>query len=117
MRSRRPLRPPRSSGSRARAAQRNARAALAARRCSGAGSTPFAASGSILAVAARGELAAQLLFRIAFLARDFLARCLVDDLHRQPHLAALVEAQQLDIDLVALLDDLAHRLGPALHEL
>src|SRR5690606_22463415 len=39
------------------------------------------------------------------LADDLLAGGLVDDLHRQAHLAALVEAHQLDPDLVAFLDD------------
>src|SRR5687768_3131713 len=35
----------------------------------------------------------------------FLAGFLVDHLHRQAHLAALVKAQELDPDLVAFLDD------------
>ena len=39
------------------------------------------------------------------LAGEFLAGRLVDDLHRQADLAALVEAHQLDPDLVAFLDD------------
>ena len=47
------------------------------------------------------------------LAGDFLAGRLVDDLHRQADLAALVEAQELDPDLVAFLDDVGG-LGDAL---
>jgi len=35
------------------------------------------------------------------------------DLHREPHLAALVEAQELDLHLVAFLDDIGDLLhGP-----
>src|SRR5215217_7716344 len=45
------------------------------------------------------------LFGRCFFALDFLAGGLVDDLHRQADLAALVKAQQLDPDLVAFLDD------------
>src|SRR5262249_5058223 len=83
-----------------------------------AGSTPLAAPRPVLAVAPRRTLAAELLLlRLAFLARDLLAGRLVDDLHRQAHLAAIVEAQQLDVDLLAFLDDLAHRLGPTLRQL
>src|ERR1700755_3301461 len=43
-----------------------------------------------------------------------LAGRLVDRLHRQPGLAAVVEAEQLDLDLVAFLDDiggLLHAIG------
>src|SRR6185436_21061449 len=36
---------------------------------------------------------------------EVLAGRLIDDLHRQPDLAALVEAQELDLHLVAFLDD------------
>ena len=36
---------------------------------------------------------------------EVLAGLLIDDLHRQPHLAAIVEAEQLDLHLVAFLDD------------
>jgi hypothetical protein len=43
----------------------------------------------------------------------FLAGLLVDDLHRQADLAALVEAEQLDLHLVAFLDDVGG-LGDAL---
>src|SRR5215217_8238806 len=53
------------------------------------------------------------LFGRCFFALDFLAGGLVDDLHRQADLAALVKAQQLDPDLVAFLDDVGG-LGDAL---
>src|SRR5437667_6193019 len=42
---------------------------------------------------------------------EVLAGGLVDRLHRQPRLAAVVEAEQLDLDLVAFLDD----VGGLLH--
>ena len=41
---------------------------------------------------------------LALFLLDLLAGRLVDDLHRQAHLAALVEAEELDPDLVAFLD-------------
>jgi hypothetical protein len=41
-----------------------------------------------------------------------LAGLLVDLLERQAHLAARVEAQKLDLDLVALLDHVGHLLHP-----
>ena len=59
----------------------------------------------------------QHLLGLALGARDLLTGDLVDDLHGEAHLAAVVEAQELDVDLLALLDHLAHRLGPALGEL
>src|SRR5215468_2401704 len=48
---------------------------------------------------------------------EILAGLLVDDLHGQAHLAALVEAQELDLDLVAFLDDVGHLLHAARREL
>ena len=51
------------------------------------------------------------------LADDFLAALLVDDLHRQANLAALVEAHQLDVDLVAFLDDIGGLADALLREL
>src|SRR5438067_609224 len=48
---------------------------------------------------------------------EILAGLLVDDLHREAHLAAVVEPEQLDLDLVALLDDVGHLLHPARREL
>src|SRR5215469_16293426 len=50
---------------------------------------------------------------LLLVSRDFLAGRLVDDLHRQADLAALVEAEELDPDLLAFLDDVL-RLGNAL---
>src|SRR6516164_5423129 len=43
---------------------------------------------------------------------EILAGRLVDRLHREPCLAAVVEAQKLDLDLVAFLDDIAGLLHP-----
>src|SRR5262245_28934689 len=57
------------------------------------------------------------LLGLAFRARDLLACRLVHNLHRQPDLAAVVETEELDIDLLTLLHDLADRLGPSLGEL
>ena len=76
------------------------------------GSSP--AARAVLAVAA-GRAALEALLGLALGARDLLAGRLVDDLHGEAHLAAVVEAQQLDEDLLALLDDLVHGLaaGPA----
>src|SRR3979411_2181995 len=44
-------------------------------------------------------------FRGLLLGLEILAGGLVDHLHRQPGLAAVVEAEQLYLDLVAFLDD------------
>src|SRR4051812_17378065 len=49
-------------------------------------------------------------FRL-LLGLEVLAGGLIDHLHRQPRLAAVVEAEQLDLDLVAFLDD----VGGLLH--
>src|SRR5262245_8154280 len=49
--------------------------------------------------------------------RDLLAGLLVNDLHRQPDLAAVVAAEQLHPDLVAFLDHLVDGLGPAFGKL
>ena len=51
-----------------------------------------------------GGFARRRRFRL-LLGLEVLAGLLVDDLHRQADLAALVEAEQLDLDLVAFLDD------------
>src|SRR5581483_10522999 len=48
---------------------------------------------------------------------EILAGLLIDNLHRQPHLAALVEAEELDLHLVALLDHIARLLHSALRQL
>src|SRR4030088_1508279 len=48
---------------------------------------------------------------------EVLAGGLVDRLHRQPGLAAVVEAEQLDLDLVAFLDDVGGLLHTAGREL
>src|SRR3954447_16863702 len=48
---------------------------------------------------------------------EVLTRRLVYRLHRQPRLAAIVEAEQLDLDLVAFLDDIGgflHAVGSEL---
>src|SRR5690606_10876831 len=47
----------------------------------------------------------------------FLAGLLVNDLHGEPHLAALVEAHQLDPHLVAFLDDIGGLLDALRREL
>src|SRR5262245_46188605 len=79
---------------------------------------PTVAATAIATVAARRTaLQRRLLRRLALGARDLLAGGLVDDLHGQAHLAAVVEAEQLDEDLLALLHHLAHRLRPPLREL
>src|SRR4051812_29001586 len=52
--------------------------------------------------------------RLAFGARNLLAGRLIDDLHRQTRLAAFVKAQELDVDLLAFLDDLADGGGTSL---
>src|SRR6266851_929576 len=48
---------------------------------------------------------------------EVLAGRLVDHLHRQPRLAAIVEAEQLDLDLVAFLDDVGGLLHAVRREL
>src|ERR1700704_7192467 len=48
---------------------------------------------------------------------EVLAGRLVDYLHRQPRLAAVVEAEQLDLDLVAFLDDVGGLLHAVRREL
>src|SRR5262245_58935600 len=68
-------------------------------------------------VAAGWALAVVLLLRLALGSGDLLAGRLVDDLHGEAHLATVVEAQQLDPHLLALLDDHLHGLGPTLGQL
>src|SRR6201984_3675645 len=51
---------------------------------------------------------------------EVLAGRLIAPLHRQPRLAAIVEAEQLDLDLVAFLDDvggLLHAVGRELADM
>ena len=51
---------------------------------------------------------------------EVFAGHLIDHLHRQPRLAAVVEAEQLDLDLVAFLDDvgsLLHAIGRELADM
>src|SRR5436190_21873281 len=65
-----------------------------------------------------GLLASRLAQLLALLlAFEILAGGLVDHLHRQPHLAAIVEPEQFDLDLVAFLDDIGGLLNPARREL
>src|SRR5215831_11259892 len=58
-----------------------------------------------------GRLAVSVAFRLLLRLEGF-ASLLVDHLHRQPNLAALVEAQKLDLHLVAFLDDVGGLLHP-----
>src|SRR5467141_4241881 len=51
------------------------------------------------------------------LSLKILAGDLIDGLHRQPRLAAIVEAEQLDLDLVAFLDDVGGLLHAVAREL
>src|SRR6185312_11097141 len=74
--------------------------------------TRTAAATATRAFAAR-RTAFEDLFRLAFGARNFLARRLIDDLHRQPRFAAIVKAQELDVNLLAFLHDFADRRRPA----
>src|SRR6185437_1386595 len=55
--------------------------------------------------------------RFLLLRLEVLAGHLIDHLHRQPRLAAIVEAEQLDLDLVAFLDDVGGLLHPVGGEL
>src|SRR5215211_8754800 len=64
---------------------------------------PFMPEGAASLFGARCRLARLLRFRL-LLGLEILAGLLVDDLHGQPHLAALVEAEQLHLHLVAFLD-------------
>src|SRR5258708_22090891 len=63
-----------------------------------------------------GSLAVRLAFRLLF-GLEVFAGLLVDHLHRQPDLTAFVEAQQLDLHLVAVLDDIRGLLHPSRREL
>src|SRR5262245_48935785 len=65
----------------------------------------------------RASTAIEAFLGLAFRARDLLARRLIDHLHGKPHLAAIIEAQELDVDLLALLHDLAYGFGPTVCEL
>src|SRR5207244_7421050 len=69
---------------------------------------------SLLRGAGAGGLARALLGLLLRL--EILAGLLVDDFHRQAHLAAVVEPEELDLDLVALLDDVGHLLHPPRRE-
>jgi hypothetical protein len=52
--------------------------------------------------------------RLAFGARDLEARRLVDDLHRQAGLAAIIEAEQFHLDVLAFLEQVAWMVDAAL---
>ena len=56
-------------------------------------------------------------FRLTFGTRDLNARRLIDDFHRQPRLAAIIKAHELDVDFLAFLDDVADAGGAALRKL
>ena len=71
-----------------------------------------ASTGTVLAIAT-GRTTLEALLGFALGARDLLAGRLVDDLHGEPHLAAVVEAEQLDEHFLALLDDIIYAFGPA----
>src|SRR5436305_2056272 len=61
---------------------------------------------------AAGLLGLGLLFRL-----EVFAGFLIDDLHRQAHLAALIEPEQLDLHPVAFLDHVGDLLDPARRQL
>src|ERR1700733_6277783 len=74
-------------------------------------SRPFTIRYSPLAKLLAGGFARGFRLLLGF---EVLAGHLIDRLHRQPRLAAIVEAEQLDLDLVAFLDDvggLLHAVG------
>src|SRR3984893_10484911 len=52
-----------------------------------------------------------------FLGFEVFPRFLIDDAHRQAHLSAVVEAEELHFDLVAFLDDVGGLGDPSLGEL
>src|SRR6202030_378628 len=52
-----------------------------------------------------------------FLRLEVFPRFLIDEAHRKAHLAAIVEAEELDFDLVAFLDDIRSFGDPSLGEL
>lgn len=72
-----------------------------------------AARTTVTAVAAPAFTAALLLL----LGRQLFAGGLVDDLHRQTDLAAVIEAEEFDVDFLAFLHHLADRSRPALRQL
>src|SRR5262245_57786211 len=70
-----------------------------------AGLSPLApplAAAAIATIASRRAVPLGGFLGLAIGARDLLAGGLVDDLHREANLAAVVEAEQLDVDLLAL---------------
>src|SRR5262245_41689415 len=78
------------------------------------GSPALAAAWAVVAVAvAARRTALEALLGLALGARDLLPRGLIDYLHGKAHLAAVVEAEQLDEHLLALLDDVLDALRPA----
>src|SRR6516225_6038046 len=90
----------------------------ASRKTQAAGRCPAAVSRSIaISPPGRRLFPARrlaLLLRLGLLLGfEVLAGLLIDHLHRQPHLAALVEAQKLHLDLVALVDHVVHLLDAA----
>ena len=56
-------------------------------------------------------------FRLAFCARDFRSRRLIDDLHRQAGLTAIIKAQELDVNILAFFDDFTDGRWAAIGEL
>src|SRR5262249_31669481 len=76
-----------------------------------------AALAATLALAARRTLGRELLLGLALGARQLLAGRLIDDLHGEPHLAAVVEAPKLGGNFLAFVDHFANRLRTALRQL
>src|SRR5215510_1609626 len=76
-----------------------------------------ALAATLAALAPRRPPAVETLLRFAFRAWDLLAGRLIDDFHRQAHLAAIIEAQQLDVDFLTFLDDLGDGFGTPLGQL
>src|SRR5262245_23149554 len=85
---------------------------LSGTRETGAGSPALAPARAVAVVAARWT-ALEALLGFSLRPGNLLARLLVDDLHGETHFAAVIEAQQLDPDLLALLDNVLHALRPA----
>ena len=65
----------------------------------------------------RTPAALEAVLGLALRARDLLAGRLIDDFHGEAYLAAIIEAQQLNVDFLPLFHDLAHGLGATVREL
>jgi hypothetical protein len=76
-----------------------------ARTSNGATTRVAPITGTAVSLFSAGCLAVRVALRL-LLGLEVFAGLLVDHLHRQPDLAAFVEAQQLDLHLVAFLDDI-----------